>query len=97
MNAGPFRDTLTPLIEEARRQLADLRQRRAALEDRHEQARIRLDAKTDFGPTPADPLVDRVAERGLAIPPPPATLKAAFFVGLFVGLLTWFQTFGHHR
>jgi hypothetical protein len=102
MNGGPFRDTLTPLIEEAQRQLAELRQRRAALEARHEEARKRLDAKTDLVPDASVAVFEalRESEEGEAQPivwPRPGALKTPFLVGAIVGLLTWFQIAGPHR
>jgi len=98
MTGGPFRDTLAPLIEDAQRQLAELRRRRAALEVRYEDARNRLDAKTQPPPAPALSEIDFEAQfrRELAQVPLPA-FKIPFIAGLIVGLLSWFQIFGHPR
>jgi hypothetical protein len=99
MNGGPFRDTLTPLIEEAKRQLADLRQRRAALEVRYEDARKRLDAKAVLPPD--DPLrVQRPMSEIDGPPivwPHPSALRKPIIAGVIVGLITWPRIFGQHH
>ena len=97
MSGGPFRDTLTPLIDEAQRQLAQLGQRRAALEIDYAHARQRLDEKTALAPSPEAPLLAVASEDEPTALPPLATLKKPFITGLVVGLLTWFQLFGHSR
>jgi hypothetical protein len=70
MSGGPFRDTLTPLIDEAQRRLAELRQRRAAIEINYEHARQRLDEKTALAPSPEAPLLEVTnEEEPIALPP----------------------------
>ena len=97
MNGGPFRDTLTPLIDEAQRQLAELKKRRAALEVRHEKARKRLDAKAVMAPDPAIVMLERMREDGEMVWPPPGALKKPIIAGVIVGLLTWLKIFSQHH
>ncbi|HEY7375105.1 MAG TPA: hypothetical protein VIF57_23285 [Polyangia bacterium] len=98
MNGGPFRDTLTPLIDEAQRQLAELQRQRAALEIHYGHARQRLDEKTALAPSPEAALLAVPNEDEPIALPPLGTLKKPFIVGLVLGLLTWFQVFfGHSR
>jgi hypothetical protein len=96
MNGGPFRDTLTPLIDEAQRQLAELQRQRAALEIRYEDARKRLDARTALAPSPDAGMFEARDEHELVLPPL-RTLKKPFVAGVILGLLSWLQTFGHPR
>ena len=97
MSGGPFRDTLAPLIDEARRQLAELQQRRAALEVRYEDARKRLDAKTQPAPLPSGAMLEALQQREMAVQLRSGALKTPFIAGLIVGLLTWFQMFQHRH
>jgi len=96
MKGGPFRDTLTPLIEDAQRQLAQLQQRRAALESRYEDTRKRLDAKTQPPPPLSAEEHEAQAMRDM-MAVPRAALKGPFIAGMVVGLLTWFQISRHTR
>jgi hypothetical protein len=93
MSGGPFRDTLAPLIDEARRQLAELQQRRAALEVRYENARKRLDAKTQQPPPPSPAMREAQELREFAVELRSGALKRPFIAGLIVGLLSWFLIF----
>jgi len=93
MSGGPLRDTLTPLIEEARRQLAELQERRAALEVRYEDARKRLDAKTEPAPPPSVAMLEALEQREMVAHIRSGALKTPFIAGLIVGLITWFRTF----
>lgn len=80
MSGGPFRDTLPPLIADARRELARLRQQRTVLDARYERARASLDKK--IAETPPPPNVDHW--------PLDRTVKKAFIAGASVGLVLWF-------
>ena len=106
MSEGPFRDTLTPLIADARRQLGDLQRERSALEGQLEVARIRLEekaartrlerARLEAG-TPLEPIFPmNAADVGVSIPD-----KRKFWIGMLAGLLsgltTWLPIFGHGR
>ena len=97
MSGAPFRDTLTPLIDEARRELAELQQRHAALEVRYEDARKRLDAKTRSAPLPFPAMREDRALREAVDGLPGGTLKTAFIAGLIAGLLTWLEIFQHRN
>jgi hypothetical protein len=90
MNAGPFRDTLTPLIEEAQRQLAELQRQREGLETRHRDACKQLDRKEPPAP-PVDLLPRPYHEYE---PAPPGTKRKAFIIGLVTGLITWLPILG---
>jgi lipase chaperone LimK len=96
MNGGPFRDTLTPLIDEAQRQLAELQRQRMALEIRYQDARKRLDEKTALAPSPDAAVLEGLGEHEFVMPPL-ETLKTPFIAGLVLGALSWFQTFRHPR
>ena len=96
MSGGPFRDTLTPLIDEARRRLAELQSRRAALEVRYAAARTRLDAKTELASSPSAAVFEALREPEIPFELRSGAAKIPFIAGLIVGLLTWFQVF-HDR
>lgn len=81
MSGGPFRDTLAPAIAEAERQLAELRQQRADLEQRYDLARMRLDSKVFESALPP-----------VTPPPEPVdwpTARKAVMIGVLVGLFLW--------
>jgi hypothetical protein len=62
MSGGPFRDTLTPLIAHAQRELAELRQQRATLETELANARLRQQEDRSGNPPAA-----RLRLRGLVV------------------------------
>jgi hypothetical protein len=96
MSGGPFRDTLTPLIDEAERELAELRKRRAKLEVRYENARKRLDAKALMLPDSSAVRLERLRADEIVWPGPDA-LKKPIIAGVIVGLLTWLKIFSQHH
>jgi hypothetical protein len=95
MTGGPFRDTLTPLIEDAQRQLTQLRQERDALETRYQDALVRLDQKAQV----PEPLVQPTppSEDGFRfVLPARRTLRTLILIGLVLGLSTWLPIFLGH-
>ena len=84
MSGGPFRDTLTPLLDEARVQLGELRTLRASLEARYLEARARLEDK--MRPRRARLVL---LSRGADPPAPPGAWRVAFIAGLVGGLVIW--------